>query len=142
MSSNDTSVVALYRYGDWLFVCPGDIEDGGWKSVWLNNKNTMSSIINGAKYRILVAPHHGRPSGFSQDMMNNIQPHVAIVSDVHGQSPTDPKFRTLPLGLNLQVRPESTTRLLKFLSTKLGGRVRFEINPDNSYNLHQYDGWQ
>lgn len=139
MSSNDSSVVALYQYAGWLFVCPGDIEDGGWKTLWQAKQTEFAPLIAKSKWRVLIAPHHGRTSGYSQAMMDSINPSFTIVSDVAGQSETDRRFRENPRGLNLVVRPESNERNVKFLSTKAGGRIQFEITSAGGYSLHQYD---
>jgi len=141
MTGNYTSVVALYHYADWLFACPGDIEDSGWKKLWQARKTDFESLISKSKYRVLVAPHHGRTSGFSQEMMDNIKPHLVTVSDVTGQSETDRRFRESPPGLKITVAPESESRVWKYLSTKGAGRVRFEIASNGSCKVHQYEYW-
>lgn len=136
-SVNDTSVVVMYLYAGWLFVCPGDIEDAGWKTLWAENSARFLALINKAKWRVLVAPHHGRPSGFSQGMMDSIKPHVVLISDEHGQSETDNRFRTLPLGLKLN------GEVSRFFSMKSGGRIQFWISPEGTYtfNQYQYPDW-
>jgi len=139
VSSNDSSVVALYRYAGWLFVFPGDIEDGGWKTLWQAKRTELVHLISGSNWRVLIAPHHGRTSGYSQAMMDSIHPNFTIVSDVAGQSETDGRFRENPRGLGIVVRPDSEERDVKYLSTKAGGRIRFEITSTGSYTLHQYE---
>jgi len=141
IKGNNTSVVMFYAYADWLFIFPGDIEDIGWTTLWQTKKAQIEPLITKSKYRVLVAPHHGRQSGYSQGMMDNLKPHVTIVSDVAGQSPTDQRFRTNPLGLTLTVAPETKPKSVKYLSTKAGGRIQFEISSDNTYKLHQYEYW-
>ena len=83
--------------------------------------------------------HHGRPSGYSQVMMDAINPQLVIISDVAGQSETDRRCRESPTGLQLEVAPDTEKRLCKFLSTKRGGRLRFDISTRGSYKLHQYE---
>lgn len=139
IQGNDTSVVAFYAFGGWLFVFPGDIEDKGWKALWAEKQSKFAPLIQAAKWKVLIAPHHGRTSGYSQSMMDTIMPQLTIVSDAAGQSETDRRFRETPPGLNLKVRPSTEARLVKFLSTKQKGRVAFEISESGSYTLHQYD---
>ncbi len=133
-TGNNTSVVAFYLYAGWLFVCPGDIEDSGWQELWTAKKEVFEPLIKAAKWRILVAPHHGRESGYSQHMMDCINPHLALISDVAGQSPTDKSFREKPLGLKLN------GEIKKFLSTKQKGRIHFSITPEGAYTFNQYEG--
>jgi beta-lactamase superfamily II metal-dependent hydrolase len=142
ITGNNTSLVALYHYAGWLFACPGDIEDTGWKKLWSVRGKDFEPLINKSKWRVLVAPHHGRSSGFSQAMMDNIRPDLVIISDVHGQSETDRRFRENPQGLKIIVAPESETKLCKYISTKGAGRVRFDITNTGIYKAHQYEYWQ
>lgn len=138
---NNTSVVAFYHYAGWLFICPGDIEDRGWKQLWQARKTDFEVLIAKSKWRVLIASHHGRISGYSQDMMDNVKPHIVIVSDVRGQSETDRRFKENPAGLNIKVAPESEPRLWKYLSTKGAGRIRFDIASTGTYKIHQYEYW-
>ena len=133
-TGNNTSVVAFYLYAGWLFVCPGDIEDSGWQELWTAKKDVFEPLIKAAKWRILVAPHHGRESGYSQHMMDNLKPHLALISDVAGQSPTDKSFREKPLGLNIG------DEVKKYLSTKQKGRIRIKVVANGQYWINQYEG--
>ncbi len=142
VTGNNTSVVALYHYGGWLFACPGDIEDVGWTKLWTAKLAELEALIAKSKWRALVAPHHGRSSGFSQAMMDNIKPDLVIISDVAGQSETDRRFRENPSGLSITVAPETEKRLWKYISTKGAGRVRFEIAITGTYKIHQYEYWR
>jgi competence protein ComEC len=142
MKGNNTSIVALYHYGGWLFACPGDIEDAGWRKLWTTKGAEFGPLITKSAWRVLVAPHHGRTSGYSEALMDDIKPHLVIVSDVVGQSETDRRFRENPPGLSIKVAPETEIRLWKYLSTKGGGRVRFEIASTGNYKAHQYEYWE
>lgn len=133
-TGNNTSVVALYLYAGWLFICPGDIEDSGWRELWKAKKTTFEPLVGAASWRVLVAPHHGRESGYSQHMMDCLRPQLALISDVAGQSPTDKSFREKPTGLKLN------GEVKKFLSTKQKGRIRFSIAADGKYTFNQYEG--
>lgn len=131
MSCNDTSVVAFYAYAGWLFIIPGDIEATGWEKLWSQYSATFQPLINGATYKILVAPHHGRPSAYSQHMIDVIKPNLVLISDEHGQEPTDPRFRTKPIGIQYKNVTE------KFFTTKTGGRMQFKITSDGKCTFDQ-----
>jgi competence protein ComEC len=131
-TGNNTSVVAFYLYAGWLFVCPGDIEDSGWQELWKAKMAVFEPLITAANYRILVAPHHGRESGYSQHMMDNLKPHLALISDVAGQSPTDKSFREKPLGLTIDGEEK------KYLSTKQKGRIQVRVAADGQCWIRQY----
>lgn len=138
IKGNNTSVVAMYLYADWLFVCPGDIEDLGWRTLWESKKAEWEPFINKSKWRVLVAPHHGRESGYSQSLMDAINPGLVIISDEAGPSGTDRRFREKPTGLKLIVAPETDLKTYRFLSTKRSGRIQFSVD-SNGYKLHQYE---
>ena len=130
-SLNDSSVVAFYAFAGWLFVMPGDIGPTGWKALWEEYSETFQPLISQAKYKILVAPHHGRTSGYSKEMMDTLSPDMVLISDKYGKEPTDERFRNNPNGLHWQSEDR------KFLSTKTGGRIQFTVKGDGSCNLNQ-----
>lgn len=129
---NDTSVVAFYLYTNWLFVCPGDIEPTGWPSLWQKSRDKYAPLIQEATHRILIAPHHGRPSAYSQEMMDDIVPNLVLISDEYGQAETDSRYRSKPTGL------DTGREMLKFLSTKTSGRIQFNIWNDGPWSLDYY----
>ena len=123
IESNNTSMVVLLRYQDVVIVCPGDIEHTGWEVLWSLYNAGIISIIEGADIRVLVAPHHGRVSGYSDAMMDAINPHLAIISDVYGESETHPSYYKKPLGIKF-----SDGNVVKYYSTKRGGQVQITIS--------------
>lgn len=131
MSINDTSVVAMYAYAGWLFIMPGDLEASGWEGLWTLHSVAYKQLIDTATYRILVAPHHGRSSAYSQHMMDVIKPNLVLISDEYGQEPTDPRFRTNPLGIAFKGAQ------VKFFSTKTGGRMQFKIDGEGICTFDQ-----
>ncbi|MGD9872859.1 MAG: ComEC/Rec2 family competence protein [Kiritimatiellia bacterium] len=131
MSINDSSVVAFYGYAGWLFVLPGDIESTGWGNLWKQYSEIFQPLISGAKYKILVAPHHGRSSGYSDAMMNTLSPNLVLISDKYGKEPTDSRFRDNPKGISYQ------DNLVKYFTTKTGGRMQFTIKDDGTCNFTQ-----
>ncbi len=159
---NDSSIVTFYQYQKWLFVMPGDIGDSAWQTLWERDKHRFDPLITGSKARILVAPHHGRPSGYSDAMIKNIRPHLIVISDEHGKEDTDPRFRTKGTGMEhswfngelkpisywvrLLAQPQAPTGLagllnaradeICFLSTKTCGRLKFQVDSFGNGSLH------
>ena len=159
---NDSSVVTFYRYKDWLFVLPGDIGPSAWDKLWLRHHLDISAMLRGTTARVLVAPHHGRSSGYSDSMIEAVNPHLIVVSDEHGKEPTDPRFRTKGLGLehdtdSLRLRPIpeierlfepmkkgilgllDPRRDIHYLTMKNTGRLQFAISFTGDCNLHIVD---
>lgn len=133
IKGNNTSVVVMFLYKDLLIVCPGDIEPKGWIVLWENNMIKFENLIKRAETRVLIAPHHGRKSGYSQNMIHTIKPHLVIISDVWGDSETQPDYRTKPLGI-LQ-----NGQNIQYFSTKRNGRVEITETNYGGFEYHQYE---
>ena len=133
IEGNNTSLVVMLLYEGVLFVCPGDIEPLGWRELWQRQAASYRALIDHAQYRFLVAPHHGRKSGYCKDMMDAIQPHATFISDVWGDSETHRAFRDDPLGVEFQ-----SGETVKYYTTKRAGRVRVVVS-ENAVNIGQYD---
>lgn len=130
-SINNSSVVALYYYAGYLFVCPGDIGPNGWNTLWTKESGVFSSLLNKALRRILIAPHHGRDTAYCTEMMDCINPHLVIIADKWGAGTTDGRYRQNPIGLNLNGINE------KYKSTKTTGRMKFTIREDGAMTFSE-----
>lgn len=129
---NDTSLVVFLRYLDTLIVCPGDIEPRGWQELWRMYQHDFDRLTRDTRIRFLVAPHHGRKSGYCKEMMDAVDPHAVIISDIWGQSETHPSYFTVPHGLS-----SSSGTLVKCYSTKRKGRVRIGVST-SGVSVDQY----
>ena len=74
---NDHSVVTVMSYAGVKFLLPGDNEPPSWSE--LLRMNDFVKAIRGT--HVLVAPHHGRESGFHAPLFRVIRPLVTIISD-------------------------------------------------------------
>ena len=133
IEGNNTSIVVMLLYEGVLFVCPGDIEPLGWRELWRCYAAPYCALIDDAHYRFLVAPHHGRKSGYCKDMMDAIQPHATFISDVWGDSETHPAFRSDPLGVEFQ-----SGDTVKYYTTKRAGRMQVVVSA-TELSIDQYD---
>ena len=134
IEGNNTSIVAMLLFEGTLFVCPGDIEPLGWQELWRLHAHSYRNLIDSAKWRFLVAPHHGRKSGYCKDMMNSIQPHATFVSDVWGASETHAAFRSAPIGIPLQ-----SGKIAKYYTTKRSGRIQVTVASPTEVTVGQHD---
>jgi len=133
VNSNNYSVVAVYRYKGTLIVFPGDIEDSGWQQIEEVVRSDWGTFVSGSNLRFLVAPHHGRPSGYSDAMMNFFSPHVCILCDGYGKGETDARFRTKPPGVTWK------GQVTKYLTTKTSGRVLVKVPDSGNIELDQIE---
>jgi beta-lactamase superfamily II metal-dependent hydrolase len=125
MSKNNTSVVVFYLYAGWLFVCPGDIQESGWNDLWIKNQIAIEEIRAKAEKIVLVAPHHGRESGYYKLIFDNLKPHMVLVSDKYGKEPTDQRFYSVASGIAFD-----NGENISVLSTKTKNRIQITLESD------------
>lgn len=130
MSCNNTSVVFLYKYNNCVIIFPGDIDPSGWNKLYADNKEKIDAFIKGKGYTILVAPHHGRSSGYSQELIDVILPDLILVSDEYGKGETDNRYYNIN-GSGVKLND----KIVKLLSTKTHGRIKFIIKDDGKISF-------
>jgi len=74
---NNFSRITIFQYEDIKVVIPGDNESESFEEL-LRNNFFLTKIRNAD---ILLAPHHGRESGYNTDFINRVNPKLTIVSD-------------------------------------------------------------
>jgi competence protein ComEC len=74
---NNHSVVTVVAHAGSRLLIPGDNELPSWNEL-LAQKGFKEAILG---TDILIAPHHGRESGFSKELFDVIEPRLTIVSD-------------------------------------------------------------
>ena len=74
---NNHSVVMMFAFEGIRVLVPGDNEPPSW-----NELKEMGGFLNNTKdVDVLLAPHHGRESGFDNDTMKHFNPRLTVVSD-------------------------------------------------------------
>lgn len=74
---NNQSIITVIEYANRKVVIPGDNEDCSFAE--LMQSASFKSAIKDAD--ILLAPHHGRESGYNNDFVSLVNPRLTIVSD-------------------------------------------------------------
>lgn len=74
---NNHSIVTVILYENIKIIIPGDNEPPSWNEL-LEHDDFILAIKDAD---ILVAPHHGRQSGFSSKLFEYINPKLTIISD-------------------------------------------------------------
>jgi beta-lactamase superfamily II metal-dependent hydrolase len=74
---NNHSVITVFSYASSKLLIPGDNEPASWDE--LLKREDFRKAIKGTD--VLVAPHHGRDSGFSSALFEHISPRLTIISD-------------------------------------------------------------
>jgi beta-lactamase superfamily II metal-dependent hydrolase len=75
--TNNLSQVLFLEYPGVSMIFPGDLEKAGWKSL-LRNVSFRERL---AKVNIFVASHHGRESGYLENIFEYCEPNIVIISD-------------------------------------------------------------
>jgi competence protein ComEC len=74
---NNHSLVTVVTYLGWRMIIPGDNEKESWEELL-----AMPGFKNAiAGTDVLLAPHHGRENGFSEELFKVIEPSLVIISD-------------------------------------------------------------
>lgn len=74
---NNHSAVTVITCADLKLLIPGDNEPPSWNEL-LAKPDFVEAI---GDTDILLAPHHGRESGFSPALFDHTQPRLTVISD-------------------------------------------------------------
>jgi len=74
---NNHSIVSVLSYAESKVIITGDNEPPSWKELLA--KDAFVTAIKNAD--ILLAPHHGRDSGFHKELFDNFSPYLTVISD-------------------------------------------------------------
>lgn len=129
-NTNDLSLVVFIKYGNFKILFPGDLEKGGWRAL-LGRQDFRAELCS---TDVLVASHHGRESGFCEDIFHYFTPSVVVVSDKPIQHETQkivPDFRRVVRNQGVRVR--TTNRDRHVLTTRRDGWIQFTVTNDSYF---------
>ena len=125
---NNHSVVTVVSYCGVKILIPGDNESSSWDE--LLKQSDFKAAISGV--HVLVAPHHGRESGFHSELFKHFRPLITIISDGRflDTSATD-RYSEITEGWYVNKRGE-IPQLRKCVTTRNDGTIHVTIgkNPD------------
>ena len=136
--NNASIVTRIDCDGNSVLIC-GDMEKEGWEYA-LNKANeaaawrqTVSNID------ILVAPHHGHKSGFSEALMSYAKPAVVLVSVASKDPSVDTRYssREFVRGLRLN----ETTHYMISTRRRSEGWIQVSIAPPGNGSVKGYQTW-
>lgn len=82
--TNNLSLVTFVEMGGMTFLVPGDLEEEGWLAL-LKRKDFVSKL---GQVDVFIASHHGRESGYCEDVFEHCEPDVFVFSDSEVQFTT------------------------------------------------------
>lgn len=131
---NNFSAITIFEYAGIKIVVSGDNESPSY--IELMKSSEFVSAISNAD--VLLAPHHGRESGYYLDFINQVSPRITIVSDGgHYDYSASDRYSQKSSGWTVHKRNgSSSTR--KCLTTNSDGAVtvKFGYEGDDSRFLY------
>ena len=97
---NNHSIVTVISCAGSKIIIPGDNEPPSWNE--LLERQDFVSAIKGTY--ILLAPHHGRESGFSSELFKHISPYLTIISDGPSDTSASDKYSNKSKGWTVYKR--------------------------------------
>lgn len=112
--TNNLSLVSFIHYGGLHLIVPGDLEEQGWLKLLRDASfRKHLSLVN-----YFVASHHGRASGYCEEVFDLCRPELVIISDEYLHYDTqDTNYRKHARG----VRGDGGMRYV--LTTRKDGRI-------------------
>jgi beta-lactamase superfamily II metal-dependent hydrolase len=134
-STNDLSLVVFIKYGAFGILFPGDLEGAGWRNHL--QQQAFREMLRDVD--VLVASHHGRESGYCEDVFEYCRPQAivisdkAIVHDTQGMTSTyrNHVIRNHPNGV--MVRSSGNQRHV--LTTRSDGWIQFEVDDQGTFSI-------
>jgi beta-lactamase superfamily II metal-dependent hydrolase len=133
--TNNLSVATFVTYGSFTALFTGDLEKAGWRRLLTNPlvRRALPSV------KVLVASHHGRESGCSDEAFALLRPEVVVFSDDDIQYETQNTvewYRRRVIGIPDLTRPmdvSSGQPRRRVLTTRRDGSMTLKVNPSGNY---------
>lgn len=129
---NNQSLITIISYAGSKILIPGDNEPLSWKEL-IEQKDFVDAIRG---TNILVAPHHGRQSGYCKELFKFITPQLIIISD----GPEKPTNAVNDYSNNvsgdgyLVYKSDESTERRKVLSTRKDGMIEIKAYSKEGVN--------
>jgi competence protein ComEC len=125
---NNFSAITIFKYAKSKIVIPGDNESASFSEL-MKDDDFVTSIEDAD---ILLAPHHGRDSGFSVDFVNKVNPRITIVSDgKYCDTSANGRYSQKSRGWTVY-RRSGTSSTRKCLTTNSDGAVTVKFGYDGN----------
>lgn len=128
MDTNNLSLVVFIRYAGFKMLFPGDLERDGWQAL-LQRADFRAEL---AGTDVLMASHHGRESGYCEDIFNYFTPSCVVISDkpiIHATQQMAPDYRRVVRPGGVRVR--TTMKDRHVLTTRRDGWIEFNVDDEN-----------
>lgn len=128
---NNHSIVTVISYGGIKILLPGDNEDKSW--VQLLFRDDFKEAIKGTD--ILLASHHGRDAGFSENLFHHINPWLTVISDGPlGSTSRTERYAAKTRGWTVHKRRSGNREDRKCVTTRRDGVITVDFGPNRDGN--------
>jgi competence protein ComEC len=130
---NNHSIVVIVEFAETKIVIPGDNERSSYDE--LMSRPLFMDAIKDAD--ILLAPHHGRESGYNVDFVNHVNTKLTVVSDGRFcEKSANARYSAKSSGWTVH-KKSGVSEIRKCLTTNTDGEVvaKFGHNDDTSIFL-------
>lgn len=138
-NKNNFSAIVVIQLGNAKVVVCGDNEKESFDEL-MTKKDFKESVANAF---VLVAPHHGRDSGFHEKFVELVNPYITIISDTkRGPTSVTKKYEAYTKGYNVLNMSSGYFEKRLCLSTRKDGNIKVEFgeseNPQYLGRLNVY----
>ena len=126
--TNNLSLAVFIKYADFKMLFPGDLEKDGWRAL-LQRADFRAELVG---TDVLMASHHGRESGYCEDIFDYFIPSCVVISDkpiMHATQRTVPDYRRVIREQGVRVR--TTMKDRHVLTTRRDGWIGFDVDGQN-----------
>jgi hypothetical protein len=127
---NNHSIVTLLSYAGFKIILPGDNEPCAWNE--LLERDNFKRAITGVD--ILLAPHHGKDSGFYSYLFEYFEPKLTVLSDgpLKRETSAVSKYSKVSTGLTVRHRNDGDDETRYCVTTRNDGAITIEVMYNSS----------
>jgi competence protein ComEC len=126
---NNQSIVIFLTFANSTICIPGDNERASWKE--LLEQPGFKDMLR--KTDVFLASHHGRESGFFEEVFDYCKPSVIVISDgPQGETCVADKYRLRASGWKVYSRSRREYKDRKVLTTRKDGAIQIECYPETA----------
>lgn len=134
---NNSSIVTAVEREGFKLVTAGDMMESGLEDL-MKNPDAVKLVENA---NVLIAPHHGRKSGFYGEFVAAVDPDVVVFSDKGGQAVdhgAQSQYDYYTTGVDVFNETSGEwERDKSILTTREDGRIRIQANTGSSWRIRK-----
>jgi len=134
---NCLSIITIIEREGFKMISCGDVLNEGIEKIMDERQDIMNAIEDA---HVLVAPHHGRESGYNSELLDHINPDIVLISDKTDNGDNANGYYQKPDGIPVYDEPDQEwTGPRTVLTTRNDGRLRVRANHKDSWIVSYYD---